>query len=140
MPPRWSERLSALERAFPHDKSVLGRVIGLATIYHLSQIAVIGMIIKEVGGSVPWSYLLFAVPFINIVSTLPLSWMGLGVRETAYVLFFAPHYLTRENALLIGVIWLLGMTITSAVGGILAALSGDYNLLKTKGPTDIESS
>ena len=131
--PRFAETLTALGRAFPRDGRVLSRAIALAIAYHLSQIAVIGVIIGEIGGAVPWSYLLFAVPFINIISTLPLSWMGVGVRETGYVLFFSPLYLSRESALLAGMVWLLGMTVAGAVGGIVAALSGDYGRLTEKG-------
>lgn len=134
--PRFEQRIARLTRAFPHDPRVLAKAASLAAVYHLAQIGLIAVIIKEMGGDVPLTYLLFAVPFINIVGTLPLSWMGVGVRETAYALFFAPHYMTKEDAILVGVIWLLGMTVASAIGGIIAMLSGDLALIRRKRLTD----
>ena len=129
--PKFEERFTRVTRAFPHDRGVLARAIALAAVYHLAQITVIGIVIKEMGGEVPVTYLLFAVPFINIVGTLPLSWMGVGVRETAYALFFAPQYLSKEEAVLVGVIWLLGMTVASAIGGIVASLTGDLTVVRS---------
>ncbi len=129
--PSLGGKISRMSDAFPRDPKVISRALLVAALYHFSQIAVIGAIIHQVGGTVPVPYLLFAVPFINILTTLPLSWMGFGVRETAYVLFFAPAFLTHEKAVLVGVIWLVGMTIASGVGGIIAALSGDLAVVRT---------
>jgi len=128
--PRIEERLERLGAAFPHDPRILAKAVALALIYHLAQIGLIAVIIREMGGDVPLAYLLFAVPFINIVGTLPLSWMGVGVRETAYALFFAPHFMSREEAVLVCVIWLLGMTVASAIGGIIALVSGDIAVIR----------
>jgi uncharacterized membrane protein YbhN (UPF0104 family) len=123
--PGFADKFKRLKDAFPRRWSVLAKVVGLALLYHLSQICLIGLIILELGGKVPLSYLLFAVPFINIAGTLPLSWMGVGVREAAYAVFFAPAFMTKEAAILVGIVWFVGMTLASALGGILAALSGD---------------
>ena len=78
-----------------------------------------------VGASIPWKSLLVVIPFVNLVSTLPISWQGIGVRENAYVFFLAPAYLSREQALAFGALWLLAVTTASAVGGLLSVLTKD---------------
>ena len=119
--------------AFPRDPILLLKVIGLALSFHVMQVLTIALIVADLGATVPWWYFFVAVPFINIASTLPLSWMGLGVRESAYKIFFVnQQYLTMEQAVLTGAIWLLGMTLASAAGGILAVLTGDLRLLKAQ--------
>lgn len=132
--PHLSDKFERLKEAFPRRYSVILKLIGLALVYHLSQIFLIGLIITELGGTVPLSYLLFAVPFINIAGTLPLSWMGVGVREAAYAALFAPAFMTKEAAVLVGMVWLLGMTLASALGGILSAISGELATIPTRRP------
>ena len=75
------------------------------------------------GVSIPWSVLLVVVPFVNIVSSLPISWMGLGVRENAYIFFLTPLFLSSEQAIAFGALWLLAVTVTSGIGGMLSVLS-----------------
>ena len=136
--PRIADSIARIGRAFPHSPVILTKVILLAALYHLSQIAVAGLIMYQVGGRVPVSYLLFAVPFVNIISTLPVSWMGVGLRETGFALFFSPMFMTRESAVLTGIIWLVGMAVASAFGGIIAAISGNLTAVKAPSAEDAE--
>ena len=108
---------------FPKDPGTIAFITCISIVFHLFQISlhwVMGIIL---GVSVPWSYLLVVVPFVNILSSLPISWNGLGVRENAYVFFFSPVVLTKEQAVAFGAIWLLSVTTASAVGGILSVLT-----------------
>ncbi len=108
--------------AFPRDKSIMIFVSFLSLCFHLAQISLHALIAYALGVSIPWLVLLVVVPFVNIVSSLPISWMGLGVRENAYIFFLVPLYLSREQAVAFGAIWLLAVTVTSAVGGVLSVL------------------
>jgi hypothetical protein len=83
------------------------------------------------------------VPFVNIASSLPISWNGLGVREKSYQTFFvasAPGLMTSEQAIAFGALWLLAVMTTSAIGGIVAFVSGDLSSLKRSGSLDEASS
>lgn len=82
------------------------------------------------GIDIPWAYLFVAIPFVNILSTLPISWNGLGVRENAYVFFLAPAVLSREQALAFGAIWIIAVTFCSAVGGIVSVMTKDFEKIK----------
>lgn len=70
-----------------------------------------------------------AIPFVNILGSLPISWQGLGVRETAYI-FFLSSYLSNEQAVAFGAMWFLGVTVSSAIGGVVSALTGELKVLK----------
>ncbi len=103
----------------------------VALVFHLLQITLVYMIVSHLQPTITWSHTLYAVPFINIASTLPLTWMGIGVRENAYVFFFVPTLLTHEQAVIVSAVWLLAITITSLAGGVLAVITGD--LKKARG-------
>jgi uncharacterized membrane protein YbhN (UPF0104 family) len=121
--PRFARYFNQIATAFPRDKKIFAKVVLLAIVFHLSQISLVAYIIKGLGAEVPISYILFAVPFINLVTTLPISWMGLGLREGAYAFFFAPKYFeSSEQALLVGSIWFVAMVIAGGVGGIFSFL------------------
>jgi glycosyltransferase 2 family protein len=120
---RLQAKFVSVANAFPKDLSLLLPVTGVSILFHLFQISLHRLMGYGVGVEIPYGTLLFVVPFVNIVSSLPISWQGLGVRETAYIFFLYPHVLTREEAIAFGFIWLLAVTSASAVGGILAALT-----------------
>jgi uncharacterized membrane protein YbhN (UPF0104 family) len=98
--------------------------------FHLLQISLHIVMAKAVGVEVPLPLLLVTVPFINILATLPVSWNGLGVRERAYVFFLVPSVLQPEHAVAFGAMWLLAVTVCSAIGGIVAVVTKDFDILK----------
>lgn len=128
-----AKRSKGVLEAFPTNRGTLFLASGISLVFHLWQIGLFALITYGLGAHIPWAYLLVAIPFANIASNLPLSWMGLGIRENAYIFFFVPAYLTREQALASGAIWLLSMTIASAVGAVLAVMTGDLRLLREDG-------
>ena len=93
------------------------------------------------GITISFTTLLLVIPFVNIVCSLPISWNGLGVREKAYTYFLttAPAIVTYEQAVAFGAIWLLAVTVSSAIGGIVAMMSEDMRNLKAQ-PTSERSS
>lgn len=123
---RLQRKFVRIASVFPKEISMLLFVTGLSILFHLFQIGLHRLMGYGVGVTIPFATLLFVVPFVNIVSSLPISWQGLGVRETAYIFFLYPHVLTREQAVAFGLIWLLALTCVSAVGAILAALAPSH--------------
>ena len=123
--------IERLSQGFPRDPGVLVSMFVIAAVFHLSQIALFEFLARGVGVSIPFSFLLVTIPFANIISTLPLSWMGLGVRENVYVFFFVPQFLTHEQAVVCGALWLIAMTATSAIGGVIAVASGSLRLVRS---------
>lgn len=129
---RIGEMLSRLIQGFPSSPGVLIPMLVVAAAFHLLQIALFGYLAEGLGVTIPFSYLLVTIPFANILTTLPLSWMGLGVRENVYVFFFVPEFLTHEQAVVCGALWLMAMTATSAIGGVIAVGSGSLKVVRAR--------
>ena len=124
---RFRQKIEEMNEVFPHKPSVILLVTIISAAFHLLHIALHAVMAYGVGATIGWSTLLVAIPFVNILSSLPISWNGLGVRENGY-LFFLAAVLTREEALAFGALWLLGIIVTSAFGGIAAFMTKDFSV------------
>lgn len=125
--PKLRDLVLKLGNAFPRSPLVIAKVALVATLFHLFQITLVYILLRGLDADVSWYYVLYAVPFINIASTLPLTWMGIGVRENAYVFFFVPAFINHEQAVLASALWLFAITASSLAGGLLAVLTGDLS-------------
>ncbi|MCS7168319.1 MAG: lysylphosphatidylglycerol synthase transmembrane domain-containing protein [Gemmatales bacterium] len=66
-----------------------------------------------------WQYLVVAVPITTVVSLVPVSVAGLGLRETSLVLLLAPAGWTTAQSMALGLGWFLMQALTSLVGAPL---------------------
>ncbi len=126
-------KLSDLERVFPHNPRTLAVITVISAIFHATQILLHVLIAQAVGVAIPLSTLFVVIPFVNIASSLPISWNGLGVRENSYIFFLtaAPALVSNEQAFAFGTLWIVAVTVTSAIGGLIAISTGDLKLLKS---------
>lgn len=115
---------------FPRDAKTFGLITVVSTIFHLVQISLHLVIAVGLGVYLPWSAILTTVPFVNILTSLPISWNGLGVRENAYRALLTPTYLSAEQAVAVGAIWLLAVVVSSSIGGFISVLTKDIEVVK----------
>lgn len=127
-------KMKQVAAIFPRDARTLVVITALSAAFHTVQILLHGAMAVGVGAHIPWATLFLVIPLVNIVSSLPISWNGLGVREKSYIYFLtaAPAIVTTEQAVAFGALWLMAVTVTSAIGGIVALCSGDLKLLKAE--------
>lgn len=125
-------KLRQVADIFPRDSRTLIVITGISVIFHVTQILLHAVMASALGAEIPLATLFVVIPLVNIASSLPISWNGLGVRENSYMFFLttAPALVTKEQAAAFGALWLLAVTVTSAIGGIVALISGDLRLLK----------
>lgn len=105
-------------------------------------LVIIGVYIlaQSVHVALPLHYFLAFVPVIGILSAVPVSINGLGVREAGYVLLFTQVGLSQEQALSISLLYSGMMLILGALGGVvllfqtLIAPSAGRPLPPTKSP------
>lgn len=146
---RLRARVDELVRAFPRTPRTILTISVLSALFHSLQIVLHACMASAVGAPLPWSILFVVIPIVNIASSLPISWMGVGVRESAYIYFLASvpaaataggaSLLSREQALAFGAMWLLAVTVTSAIGGLVAFLSGDLGRLREASTRELET-
>jgi len=59
------------------------------------------------------------IPIITVISLIPLTINGLGLREAAYVYFFSSLSITKGEAMSLSLIFFFASVITSCIGGIV---------------------
>jgi glycosyltransferase 2 family protein len=118
-------RLNEVRGVFPSDIATIGYISLISLVFHLLQISLHQVMAAGFGVHIPWQALLVTIPAVNILSSLPISWNGLGLRENGYAFFLAPLILSREQAVAFGAMWLFAMAISSAVGGLVLVISKD---------------
>lgn len=119
------QKMQEIARVFPRNPATIGYISLISLIFHLLQIFLHQVMAAGFGIQIPWQVLLVFIPVVNILSSLPISWNGLGVRENGYVFFLAPLFLSREQAIACGAMWLFAMAVSSAIGGLVLVLSKD---------------
>ena len=104
-----------------------GPVLGLAAIYgltiHVLNVAVLWFIAQDVGIAVSFSECLVIVPTVLLVSVVPISIAGWGLREGAMVAGFSYIGIPAADAVFLSVMLGLGMTAVGLMGGLVWMLS-----------------
>jgi uncharacterized protein (TIRG00374 family) len=79
-------------------------------------------------------YFLF-IPLATVVSMLPISLAGLGIREGAFVYLFTLVGASTEQALTLSLMWFALMVLVSVLGGFeYVRMGGKKDLLAAGGP------
>jgi glycosyltransferase 2 family protein len=121
------KNMEQIAQVFPRDPTTISYISLISLVFHLLQIGLHQVMAAGFGIQIPWPVLLVTIPVINILSSLPISWNGLGVRENGYLFFLTPLFLSREHAIAFGVMWLLAMAISSVIGGLVLVFSKDLD-------------
>lgn len=95
--------------------------IGVVAVYEVMLCAAMAALELPVD---VYSVVVFFPVISVLVLTLPVSFNGLGVRESLFVLFFGMVGYTREEGLAIGVIYLMAVLMLSVIGGLLFLVEG----------------
>jgi len=121
-------KIEQVIEVFAKDPGTIVLVCCISVLFHLMQITLQWLIARGININVSLPSMLVTIPFVNILSTLPISWNGLGIREHAYILLLAEVF-TKEQAVAVGAVWLFGLTVSGLIGGITALFSGDIKFL-----------
>ncbi len=107
------------------DRVLLVRAAALSIVFHCWQVAALIVIGEAAGVDLPWAYYFVAHPLVSVLSAVPISVAGLGVRELGYVWFFEQGGVPRELALTIGLLWLVVLMVAAACGGVVYLVVGE---------------
>lgn len=128
---KWRNKVERTAAQFPRSFGRLLSITILSVFFHSTQILTHVYMARAIGLDIPWMRFFAAIPFVNIMGTLPISWQGLGVRESS-LLYFLKGYITSEQVVTLGALWFIAVTASSAIGGIVAAVTGDIKLIPQK--------
>jgi len=75
-------------------------------VFQYSALLVFYLLTKSLGLNIPWSSIILFLPIVIILTAIPISFLGLGVRESL-ILFFLSSYGPKEAILSLGVLFSL---------------------------------
>jgi uncharacterized membrane protein YbhN (UPF0104 family) len=104
---------------------LIAGVCGLAVVFHLFQLGLQILLSHALGLTVPIWYLILFIPLVTILSTLPFSFNGLGVREGGYVAFLALVGIGKEEALAFSLLWTALLFAAGLFGGLVLLVSSE---------------
>ena len=108
-----------------NDPALFGRITMISVFFHVVQIGALALVGAAVGVPVPWQYYFVFHPLVTVLSAIPISLAGLGIREMGYVYFLADlQGAPRETALALALLWLGVLVASSLVGGLAFVVSG----------------
>jgi glycosyltransferase 2 family protein len=109
---------------FWRDRRLLARVGGVSLVFHITQAGAQFVLARAAGVALPFSYCLIFHPVISLMTALPVSIAGLGVREGGYLYFLTRINVDDSVAVTLGLLW-FGVTVAvGLVGGLLFVSSG----------------
>jgi uncharacterized protein (TIRG00374 family) len=125
---RWNlvSRLSpiahSINSAFGQFRGRLGLVIAtsaLSLLIQLSGIVQVGLIGEAVGAEVSWMVYGAAVPMVALLTLLPVSLNGMGLREAGMVVFLAPAGVPAGLAVTIAFLWFCSQAVAGLAGAVV---------------------
>jgi uncharacterized protein (TIRG00374 family) len=116
-------KMQVLLIKFAHHRQALLYSIGLSFILMLGIVYYHFLIAQQLKISVSYSQLLVFIPIVTVITLLPISLGGMGVKEGLWIYLFSRINLTAEQALLISVTMTILCWLLSLPGGLLLLLN-----------------
>jgi uncharacterized membrane protein YbhN (UPF0104 family) len=117
---------------------VANLVVGFSVAIHLLTIAAIWSVARSVAAPLEFWQALLLVPPVVLVSTVPISIAGWGVREGAMMTVFSYAGLLNADGLIVSILYGAGLFSVGAVGGLVWILGADHRI-GTAEPIEDES-
>jgi len=113
------ERLQEILREYRGRRVTLATAFALTIASHFSMIASTYVLALSIGAHAPFTAFVVFVPIITIITALPVTWGGLGLRDAGFVLLFPSAGMTRAQALGTSLIFLATMCLAALAGGLV---------------------
>ena len=108
-------------RQFPFNRSLVASC-GLILLLQLSNIAVVYLLFRACGYGISFGFHCLALPIISLVTMVPVSFSGVGLREGAFVYLYDACQVPGSTAMAVSVMYyIVVMLVPAFIGGILHA-------------------
>jgi uncharacterized protein (TIRG00374 family) len=125
--PRVPDLLSGMYKLFLRyraDRFAVLKALILSVVIVLVSIITFYLLSLALRLSVPFTYFVIFLPIMTIVSMVPISLGGLGVREGIGVFLFSRAGLSASDAFGLSLSWSAILILVSLLGGMIFALRG----------------
>jgi hypothetical protein len=136
-----NKKIDSLYKALMGYKShpdILIKVFCYSIVVQASMIICYWLLGIGLGMELSLIYFFLFIPLATVISMLPVSLAGLGIREGAFVYLFTRAGATPEEALTLSLMWFAIMVVVSTAGGIEYVRTGGRKALPD-GPPEGES-
>lgn len=99
-------------------------VVGCSIVVHLLTVSVAWCCAKAVAAPVGFAHILFLMPPVLLIATLPISIAGWGVRESSMMAAFAYAGLAESDGLTLSILFGAVSFVIGIIGGIVWISSG----------------
>ncbi|HTU19577.1 MAG TPA: lysylphosphatidylglycerol synthase transmembrane domain-containing protein [Gemmataceae bacterium] len=116
--PRLTQLLDAAD-LFRRDRRGMIYVTLLSLVVQLANIVLAWLVGEGLGLEVPFLYYGVLIPLVSILTLLPISLNGMGLREAGTVLLLAPLNVSSATAVTLSLLIFAVYTATSLLGGLV---------------------
>ncbi|MCJ7482996.1 MAG: flippase-like domain-containing protein [Thermodesulfovibrionales bacterium] len=102
-----------------NERSILFKAFVVSLIASLINIVIFCCISYSLGNSASPIYFFLFIPIILVISHIPISYQGLGLREAGFILLFANAGLNRSQSLSISLVYFAIIVTVAAVSGMI---------------------
>lgn len=95
-----------------------GMILLLSFLFQVGMAWINDLLFRSFGIQVSFLHLLVIITLISVITMIPVSLNGLGVREASYVLFFQSIGVPEGIALSVSLLFFFLVTISSLIGGL----------------------
>ncbi len=95
---------------------LLAATTGLSAVVQLAGVVQVALIGRSVGADVPLAVYGVAVPMVALLTLLPVSLNGMGVREAGMILFLGPAGVPAGTAVTVAFLWFCVQTAAGLAG------------------------
>lgn len=115
----WLQKAAGLLESSKHYINSTGRNIFMISggmLYQISTILSCYLLGRALGIRLPFSYFLFFIPVVYIVTMIPITFGGIGVREGTFIYFLSKAGIPGENALSLSLLLYVSLVLVSSLG------------------------
>jgi len=116
---------------YKNYRPALGKVLIISLGIQASRILAIYMLGLSIGITLSLKYYLILVPIVAVVTLIPITIAGLGVREGAFMYLFSQVGFSRTAGVTLSLLTFFILALISLAGGIIYFLKG-FSTLKEK--------
>ncbi|MFN4258888.1 MAG: lysylphosphatidylglycerol synthase transmembrane domain-containing protein [Gemmataceae bacterium] len=122
---RWMRHRKRVHRAGQAMKLYFSRprlllaTTGLSLIIQSINVIIVWLVGQALHAPVPASYYWIVVPMVTLLTMVPISLNGMGVREAGLIVFLAPLGVAESTALSLSFLWFAVYLTASLCGGLV---------------------
>jgi len=124
--PRWLplglsnvQKFALVIQSYRRSPGLLRKSLALSIVVQVGNVLLVWLLGMALCLPIPAVYYCIFVPMVSLLTVIPISLNGMGVREAGTALFLQPLGISGEAAICLAVVWFSVCTVASMFGGLI---------------------